>query len=84
MDTLSFAGLDVRVRGQKGPLCHIEDVSGDFTTSEGAPDEYLDLVCQFEDDPNEWEPGDGEAKLTGELLDGTPIEGSDSICVKSE
>jgi hypothetical protein len=82
--TLRFAGLEVRVRGNKGPLCHIEDVSGDFTYPEGAPDGYLDLVCQFEDDPDAWESGDGEGILNGELFDETPIEGSDSICIKPE
>ncbi len=83
-DTLIFAGLVVRVRGNKGPLCHAEDVSGDFTNPEGAPDGVLDLVCQFEDDASMWDPGDGEAGLTGKLLDGTPIEGIDSICVRPE
>jgi hypothetical protein len=28
-----------------------------------------------------WDPGNGEATLTGNLSDGTPIEGSDSICI---
>jgi hypothetical protein len=85
--TLSFAGLGVRVRGNKGPLCHIEDVSGDFSNPEGAPDGYLDLVCQFEDDPDAWVIGDEEAELTGNLLPQfgeTPINGSDSICIKPE
>jgi hypothetical protein len=83
-DTLIFAGLEVRVRGNKGPLCHLEDVSGEFTNLEGMPDGYLDLVCQFEDDTSMWSPDFGEAVLTGVLLDGTTIEGSDSICVKPE
>lgn len=83
-DTLIFAGLEVRVRGNKGPLCHMEDVSGDFTNPEGAPDGYLDLVCQFEDNASMWSPGNSEAELEGELFDGTPIKGSDSICVKPE
>ena len=38
--SLSFGGLAVRIRGNKGPLCRV-DYSDD--------DEYLDLVCQFED-----------------------------------
>ena len=70
--TLSFGGLKVRVRGNKGPLCSVE-----YSNT----DEHLDLVCHFEDDSENWEPGDGEATLTGNLLDGTSIEGSDSICV---
>jgi hypothetical protein len=72
-ETLSFNGLAVRVRGKKGPLCSIEDSNGD---------EFLDLVCHFEDDTDEWLTGSNEsATLTGELIDGTPIEGSDSICI---
>lgn len=72
-DTLSFNGLSVRVRGKKGPLVAIEDSNGDG---------FLDLVCHFEDDPNEWLEGDNAtATIKGELTDGTPIEGTDSICI---
>lgn len=72
-DTLSFNGLAVRVRGNKGPLCSMEDSNGD---------EFLDLVCHFEDDPSQWLEGTEEtAILKGELVDGTPIEGTDSICI---
>jgi hypothetical protein len=72
-DTLSFSGLAVRVRGKKGPLCSIEYSNGD---------EFLDLVCHFEDDPSEWLVDSNEkAILTGELVDGTPFEGTDSICI---
>jgi hypothetical protein len=39
-ESLSFGGLEVRVRGNKGPLCRVDYSDGD---------EYLDLVCQFED-----------------------------------
>jgi len=81
VSTLGFGGLDVRVKGNGNPQCSFEDVSGDFTSPEGAPDGYLDLVCQFVDDASAWTPDDGTATLTGELLDGTPIEGSDSICI---
>lgn len=70
--SLSFGGLEVRVRGNKGPLCSVE-YSND--------DPYLDLVCHFEDDSGSWESGDAEATLTGNLFDGTSIEGSDSICI---
>ena len=55
--------------------------SGDFTTPEGTPDGFPDLVCQFADDPEQWSPGDDIATLTGALFDGTLIEGSDTICV---
>lgn len=37
LDTLSFQGLSVRVRGEKGPLC-----SSEYSNN----DEYLDTVCR--------------------------------------
>ncbi len=80
--SLLFNGLEVQVRGNKEKtMCHLEDVSGDFTYPEGVPDGYLDLVCQFEDDPTQWIIGHTDAKLTGELYDGTLIEGDDAICI---
>lgn len=71
--TLSFGGLQVRVRGRKGPLCGLEDSNADG---------FTDLVCHFEDDTGYWSPGTETASLTGRLLDGTYIEGSDSICIR--
>lgn len=80
--TLVFAGLEVRVRGNGAPQCSVEDVSGYFLNgSEGEPDGFDDLVCQFVDDPESWEPAEDEACVTGDLLDGTDIEGCDSICI---
>jgi hypothetical protein len=70
--TLSFGGLDVRVRGNKEPLCSLEDVNDDFLN---------DLVCQFQDNPEYWDVGNDEATLTGALFDGIEIEGTDSICI---
>lgn len=81
LSTLRFAGLEVRVKGNGAPQCSIKDVSGDFTNPEGAPDGYQDLVCQFVDNPDTWLPGEGVAKLMGNLLDGTPIEGTDEIII---
>lgn len=80
VSTLSFAGLAVRIKGQGQPQCSVEDVSGDFTGGpEGAPDGYPDLVCQFVDNTDNWSPGNSEATITGNLLDGTPFVGSDEI-----
>jgi len=70
--TLSFAGLDVRVKGNGAPQCSIEILDGDA---------YPDLVCQFVDDPGDWTPGAEDAQVTGYLYDGTPFEGTDSICI---
>jgi hypothetical protein len=79
--SLSLQGLKVRIKGNDKPQCSIEDVSGDFTTPEGAPDGWPDLVCQFVDDPTTWVVGDSIATLTGQLLDGTPFVGTDTIKV---
>lgn len=73
--TLSFEGALVRVKGNGNAQCSLEDVSS-------PPDGYLDLVCQFVDDFTEgWLIGDGTASVTGNLLDGTLISGSDSISI---
>lgn len=69
--SLLFDGLRVRVRGKRGPLCSFEEVDGDG---------FLDLVCQFEDEPENWSAGSDTATLTGALFDGRRIEGQDSIC----
>ena len=71
-ESLLFAGMEVRVRGNKGPLCSTEDVNGDS---------YPDLVCHFEDQPENWAGGDDTATLQGELNAGAIIEGHDSICI---
>ncbi len=82
IESLLLNGSAVQVRGNKEKtMCHFEDVSGNFTSPEGAPDGLTDLVCQFEDDPLQWVEGQAEAKVTGKLLDGTLIEGTDSICI---
>jgi hypothetical protein len=70
--TLEFGGLAVRVKGNGVPQCSVQDWNEDT---------HPDLVCQFVDDASAWEPGDATATLTGELLDGTPIEGTDDICI---
>jgi hypothetical protein len=72
ISTLSFGGLALRMRGNKGAICGYEDSNDDG---------MQDLVCQFEDDPSAWSVGSDSATLSGELLDGSPFEGSDSICV---
>jgi len=70
--SLSFGGLQVRIRGNNRPQCSI-DHSND--------DAYLDMVCQFVDDSNAWTSDNDEASLTGSLLDGSAFAGSDSICL---
>ena len=66
--TLSLAGIASGLKGNRDPMCGLE-YSND--------DEILDLVCHFEDDPETWEPGEGEASLTGAMMDGQLFQGSD-------
>ncbi len=76
--SLSFEGAAVRVKGNGSPQCSLEDVSGPL----GTPDGYLDLVCQFVDTFTEgWVAGDTVANVTGNLFDGAPIAGGDSITI---
>jgi hypothetical protein len=70
--SLDFAGLDVRVRGNKMPSCGVEDVNADG---------FSDLVCHFADNPDAWAPGSGFATLRGLLMDGSEFNGSDSLCI---
>ena len=72
LSSLRFASLAVKVKNNGIPQCGYEDWNGDG---------YDDVVCHFLDDPAAWAPGTGEATLVGQLTDGTPIEGSDTICV---
>jgi hypothetical protein len=63
--TLSFEGEGVRVRRNGVLSCKMRDANRDG---------YDDLVCRYEDTTT-------EGTLTGELLDGTPIEGADTFCL---
>jgi hypothetical protein len=57
-ETLVFAGLTPREKGNGQLSCALEDVNIDG---------YWDLVCQFEDNKNNWAPdSDTEATLTGD------------------
>lgn len=62
--TLSFESLGVRVRGNGSPSCHVADTNGDG---------FSDLVCQFQDEAK-------NGSLSGELVDGTQIEGTGVYC----
>jgi hypothetical protein len=70
--SLSFAGLRVRVRGNNTPSCATEYSNND---------QFLDMVCHFEDDPASWRGGSDTAELSGNLIDGTSFKGTDSICI---
>ena len=65
--TLVFAGFQIRTRGNGMAQCSVEDVSGDFSSAPSAPDGYLDLVCQFVDNAEDWVVGDGIASTTATI-----------------
>ena len=75
-ETVELQGLAVRVAGKSNKLlAHIEDANNDGCD---------DLVVQIEDQDGAFEEGDAEAILIGNLYEdfgGTPIKGSDSICI---
>jgi CSLREA domain-containing protein len=69
--SVSLDGAAVRVKGKSGNAGSLEDVNSDG---------FQDLVVQITDESG-FTSGDSSATLTGETFDGTPIEGSDSICI---
>jgi len=72
-ESLSLQGLAGKVAGKSSKyLVHYEYVNDDM---------YLDLIVQFADSDGWVDSGDGYATVTGQLYDGTPIEGMDSICI---
>ena len=71
--TVKMESLAVRVVGKSDKLqAHIEDVNNDGCD---------DLVVQIEDQDGVFENGETEATITGNLYDGTAIEGTDTICI---
>lgn len=72
--SLRFAGLEIRIRGNQGPMCSVDYINDDG---------YPDLLCQFEDDASNWNLGEGIAELSGALPDGRRFAGETNICVQS-
>ena len=71
--SISLEGMEIRAVGKSNKLLsHYEDVN---------EDSILDLVVQIEDTDGTFTLGDTTATLTGTLMDGTLIEGQDSICI---
>jgi Bacterial Ig domain/Putative Ig domain len=71
--TVELEGLHVRAVSPQGKLqAHLEDVDGDG---------LRDLVVQLERVSGTFSPEQTVATLTARLLDGTPIAGTDSICL---
>ncbi len=80
-DTLTLGTAGVKTVGKTArTLCSVADVSGDFSAGpEGTPDGFDDLVCHFITMDIAPEAGDTTATISGELNDGTAIEGTDSV-----
>jgi hypothetical protein len=71
--SVMLQGLAVKAVGKSNKLlAHYEDVDSDG---------YDDLVVQIEDDDLVFEEGDTTATVTGNLNNGMPIQGSDTICI---
>ena len=70
--TVALNGAGLRVKGKSGNAGSLEDVDGDGD---------LDLVLQIQDVDGTYSQGTSTATLTGQTFDGTPIEGTDSICI---
>ena len=72
-ETIFLEGMAVKAVGKSDKLLsHIEDVDADG---------FDDLVVQIQDSDGAFQEGDTTAVLTGSLLDGTPIKGTDTICI---
>ena len=70
--TVTLDNQTVKTKGNGDAQASIEDVNDDG---------FDDLVIKIMDADGTYAEGEGTATLTGELFDGTPIEGSDSICI---
>lgn len=72
-DSITMEGLTLKTVGKADrALYHYEDVNEDG---------FEDLVIQIQDEDGVFEPGEGEATVTGLLVDGRTFTGTDSIIV---
>ena len=73
LNTLRLADASAQLQGQSGnQVCNIDDTDGDG---------FDDLSCDFVTEELTLVLGDTEAELTGTLLDGTDLLGSDTVNV---
>jgi len=70
--SITLDGQIIKLKGNGEPQANIEDVNNDG---------FDDLVVKIIEIDGTYTEGLGIATLTGELFDGTPIQGSDSICI---
>lgn len=72
-ETVELESIEVKAVGKSNKLlAHIEDSDGDGID---------DLIVQIEDEDGIFEIGNATATLTGNLLNGTLIQGIDGICI---
>jgi hypothetical protein len=67
--SLRMGTQGIRIRSAQ-PQCSVSRVNADAID---------DLVCHFENASSNWTSGQLDATVTGQLFDGTPIEGSDHV-----
>ena len=72
-DSLRFDTLAPRLWKKGQPHCSYSKVDKKHP--------YEDLVCEFENSPGTWEAGQTVGTLTGKLINGVPIQGSENICL---
>ena len=73
VESLMLEGMTIRVVGRGSrALANYEDINGDG---------FMDLIVQIEDQDGAFAEGVGTVSLRGQLLDGTYVEGTDSICI---
>ena len=70
--TITLDGQETKTKGNGDPQVAIEDVNNDG---------FDDMVVKIIDLDGTYAQGDGNATLSGNLLDGTEIKGTDSICI---
>lgn len=71
--TVRLEGMAIKAVGKSNKLlARIEDVNGDGIE---------DLIVQIADTKGVFSPDDTMATVTGNLLNGIPFEGSDTICI---
>ena len=83
LTTLVFAGGTVKMVGKPidpHTMCRVDDVSGSGGPT-GVPDGIPDLLCLYLTVELSLSEGETEATVTGNLLDGIPFEGTDSISI---
>lgn len=70
--SVSLDGQGVRVVGKGNTQAHLEDINFDG---------FTDMIVQIEDVDGTYEAGDTLAYISGELTNGMPFVGSDTLCV---